>query len=218
MQKKCEMQERLEKNSAIILILISLIFLLAVGFISRGQSCPQPVNFNTWIDPDREGSKAEALTVSNVDDTVISINIPFTFNYQDTDYQQLFAGSNGTLAFEKSKRKKKSITTIGGYLGNLQLEYACPPSSWTYEIIGRAPERCIAVTWKGFIRVNGTCGEYVSYQVKLFENTNLIASLAFENMVPSTAITLGPGINNELSSASEEKEHIRIEENIWTLY
>jgi len=219
------MQNHFKNYCSVILIIISLLFLLVVNVIKAQGSNPD-ADFNTWIDPERDGNKSIDLVNSSVEDTIVRISLPFIFTNSETPYSECYASSRGTISFSdnlnntgKQKFAKASQGIIGGFFGDIQLEYICPPSSWKYEIIGAAPYRCCAITWKGFIRVNGSCGEYVSFQVKLFETTNLITTVAFENNVASSTLNISPETKNEEISSSQNTENkSHIEENTWTLY
>jgi hypothetical protein len=212
------MQNHFKNYGSAILIIISLLFLLAVNII-RAQGSNPYTDLNTWIDPERDGNNSVDLVKSSVNDTTVKITLPFIFDYSETAYTECYASSKGTVSFSKLINTKGEQGLIGGFLGDIQLEYACPPSSWKYEMIGMSPYRCFAITWKGFIRVNGSCGEYVSFQVKLFETTNIIATVAFENNVASSAIYISPDTKNEVLNASQQTENkTRLEDNTWTLY
>jgi hypothetical protein len=218
------MQFRFKNNCSIILIIISLLFLLAVNVI-KAQTCCKPPS-NNWLDPERNGNNAIDIVSKSVNDTIVCINIPFAVVRSGAEYSRFYASSNGSISFGKPvdlyNSKKNELTetqVISSNFGRIQLEYVCPPSCWKYEIIGSAPYRFCAVTWKGFIRINGTCGEYVSFQIKLYETTNAIETLVFENKVESATSNIGPETKNEEISSSQKSEcKLKTEENIWTLY
>jgi hypothetical protein len=212
------MQNHFKNYCSLILIIISLLFLLVVNVIKAQGSNPY-ADLNTWIDPERDGNNSVDLVKSSVEDTIVKISLPFIFDYSETAYTECYASSKGTISFSKLTNTKAPQALIGGFFGDIQLEYACPPSSWKYEMIGISPYRCFAITWKGFIRINGSCGQYVSFQVKLFETTNIISTVAFENNVASSAIYISPDMKNEEMSSSQKTENkTRTEENTWTLY
>lgn len=203
--------------------LLYIFIFITIGISAHSQFCAEQSDKGIWIDPDREGNKAIDIVYRSVSDTIVELTLPFAFQYQGKEYTNCFVGSDGSLFFSEAKEIRKSnlrknkLTVFSGN-SDIYFEYTCPPSTWKYELTNEGGGNCFVITWKAFIYNDGGCGEYVSYQAKLFETTNILTYMTFENTVSSSCTTIDPETTDENTTISSEKKNLSIIENTWTLY
>jgi hypothetical protein len=108
-----------------------------------------------------------------------SLPIGFTFNYCGLPYTDLMASSNGWLSFG-------SYSDAYGYNDQFSLDYVKPGlfplwedlsgSSGTasYTTTGTAPNRIFTIQYKNWLWTYNASTPVISFQVKLYETTNII--------------------------------------------
>lgn len=174
-----------------ILFTIGLIMLLLIQTL-KAQSADFSKIPYSWIDPDREGNNSQDISAQSADDAIFVLSLPFTFNFNGKGYTECFASTNGTLSFEKpfgdyyQNSETSQIPLIAAYWDDLFFEYNCAASTWKYETTGITPGRCFIVTWNSFIRNDGSCGNTVSFQARLYENEDSVEVSISQNTL-STA-------------------------------
>lgn len=122
------------------------------------------------------------LNSIEVDDGVSSsISIGFTFKYCGTDYTSLYVSSNGWISFTSSYVYCYPGTTT--YLGSAYVGKGVMPlwddvsgdaGTASYTLTGSAPNRVFTVEWKDWKWDYSATSPGISFQVKLYETTNVI--------------------------------------------
>jgi hypothetical protein len=110
-----------------------------------------------------------------------NINIGFTFNYHGVNYNNVQICSNGWLSFETtaSTTPNNTILFTTSPINNLLAPWFDDlnddnSSTISYKLEGNSPNRVFTVEWKGVHVYQTKPGAKISFQVKLFETTNVI--------------------------------------------
>lgn len=116
-------------------------------------------------------------------DDAVSLSLPigFTFNFCGTDYQNFVISSNGWISFNTSVtwsagyNSQSDLTDLKPVLLPLWDDISGAVGEARYEVSGTAPNRILTVQCKNWRwNYSSTYGATISYQVKLYETTNVI--------------------------------------------
>ncbi|WP_343857546.1 hypothetical protein, partial [Fulvivirga kasyanovii] len=139
------------------------------------------------------------------DELSVAINIGFTFNFFGNDYTQLYASSNGNVAFSSYTENsywRTSIPAVSDPNNMIAiLRTDLDPSSTTtdrikYRVEGTAPNRVFILYYENLERFNTATGDLVTTQLKLFETTNVIEIHTTENSATLSSETSLQGVEN----------------------
>ncbi len=116
------------------------------------------------------------------DDALSSaINIGFTFNYDGADYTQVKVSSNGWVTFNLTASNSTylnnldlSSTAIRPLLAPLWDDFDCSSSTAKYITTGTSPNRAFTIECLNALWDYDAAGAVISYQVILYETTNII--------------------------------------------
>jgi uncharacterized lipoprotein YmbA len=180
--------------------LITISVLLVFFFMNFGYSQAAAYSFANSTGTYTETS-ASATTLAAVRaDTAISAaqNIGFTFVYEGINYNQFTMSSNGFIALGASNTS--ALTTNDFSTANAtsrpiiaplwdDLDGGTPASSSArYEVTGTAPNRVLTVEWRNWEWQYDSSTPVISFQVKLYETTNVIQ---FVYRQEATAVSTG---------------------------
>ncbi|WP_118976489.1 Ig-like domain-containing protein [Taibaiella koreensis] len=146
-----------------------------------------------------------AVTAIQDDDEVDIVPIGFTFQYCGVNYTQANVSSNGWLSFNTAG----TSTYAGNDLGNLNDglkpglmalwdDLSGAGGTATYLTEGAAPNRIFTMEWKNWKWNYNASDPVISFQVKLYETTNVIEfrykrETAQINGTPGATIAIGDG-------------------------
>lgn len=163
--------------------LIALLCVWAFSFtkISYGQLIPaytfsQHNNTYTYL-----GDSTLLGSGIPLADQTYPINLPFTFNFDGVDYNQVYASVNGYISmgssdpgtgFWKIAANETGIRYISGFDANLRGSTTYN-SSVSYKISGVAPNRKLIVQW-GNMAITGFNVMNATFQIQLSESSNLV--------------------------------------------
>lgn len=124
------------------------------------------------------------LTAIQADDAVTSVNLPFTFKYNETDYNRVWVSSNGWMSFEnpgtnsysgnnlQSSGLRNVLAPLWDNLSGSLVIFGTSPSA-SFQTAGVAPNRILSVQWRNW-KWNRNGSNVISFQIKLYEGTNVI--------------------------------------------
>lgn len=184
-----------------------LCFLVAwMGWFTRGWSQSAAYTFTSstgTFDTLVGGTNVTAIE----DDDEVSALLPigFTFLYNGTSYTDVVASSNGFLSFNASSGSANGNNLDG--TGSGQLPLVAPlwddldgratgiVSEANYQTSGTAPNRIFTFEWKNWEWRYNADTAVISFQVKLYETTNVIEfHYRPGSGVPNTSATNGASI------------------------
>jgi len=148
-------------------------------------------NFSLGITSIRTtGTDIVAPASGHFDDESYNINIGFTFEYYGNSYSNVNVCDNGFASFTSTSTEYENITIPQSPEPNEALyvfwddvEFAPTIYSdvkFVYQVDGSAPDRILTIEWYHFNRYYATpppSPAKVTYQVKLYETTNIIEFL-----------------------------------------
>lgn len=115
------------------------------------------------------------------DKSTNNINIGFTFNYHGANYNYVQICSNGWLSFETTASTTPDNTILFNTspINNMLAPWFDDlnddnTSTISYKLEGNSPNRVFTAEWKGVHVYQNKPGAKISFQVKLFETTNVI--------------------------------------------
>jgi hypothetical protein len=131
---------------------------------------------------------SSGTTISSMyaDDAISSsISIGFTFKYCGTDYTNIYASTNGFISFGTSPSTSAypgstSYLATSGGIGKAvmalwdDLSGLSSTSVATYNLSGSSPNQVFTIEFKNWLWDYSTTTPAISYQIKLFEGTNVI--------------------------------------------
>lgn len=130
--------------------------------------------------------------VATADDAIsTAFNIGFTFNFGGTNYTQVMASSNGALLFGTGRTgtatNNLATTTLTQRPGIAPLwdDQACTVGV-KYELTGTSPNQVLTVEWLNMKWSWNGAGPTISYQVKLYETTNVVECVYRQEATAST--------------------------------
>ena len=164
----------------------------------RGQAASY--NFTQEVGTYQENSSAATALPSLLADTAISgaLNIGFSFVYEGVTYTQFKAASDGYITFNMATTG--SLLTNNFTTANATSRPMIAPlwddldgratggSVASYELTGEAPNRVLTMEWRNWEWNYNSASPVISFQVKLYETTNVIE---FVYRPESGAVTSG---------------------------
>ncbi len=194
---------------------ITISVLLVFFFMNLGYSQASAYSFANSSGTYTETS-ASATTLAAVRaDSYISPaqNIGFTFVYENVSYNQFTMSSNGVIALGASNTSV--LTTNDFSAANLgsrpiiaplwdDLDGATPASSTArYEVTGTSPNRVLTVEWRNWEwNWNSGAIPVISFQVKLYETTNVIQFVYRQESGAVASGTASIGIGSAFGSGA----------------
>jgi len=156
---------------------------LFTGLEARAQASSYMFTSNTGTYQETSASATTLPTL--LADTAISgvLEIGFDFVYEGNTYTQFKASSNGIISFNTSA---ESLTTNNFSTANALSRPIIAPlwddldgratggSVAAYEITGTSPNQVLTVEWRNWEWNYGSSNPVISFQVKLYETTNVI--------------------------------------------
>lgn len=139
-------------------------------------------------------SPTNILSASTDDALSAATNIGFNFVFGCTTYTQFKASSNGWLTFNTSYTGNDFTNNLASgankpMVGPLWDDLMTSASgNVNYQLTGSAPNRVLTVEWKQMQWTYSAAGDVISFQVKLYETTNVID---FVYKQGATAVTSG---------------------------
>ena len=116
------------------------------------------------------------------DDDTVTVNLPFTFTYNNVPFTQVSINDNGLLSFNYFpipqdvcglQSTATPFNSIAGY--GTDLHGASAASSVQYTTVGSAPNRQFVVQWTDCDHYKTTAyNNHISFQIRLSETTNAI--------------------------------------------
>lgn len=175
------MKEKLTQFKTRIYYVFPLLFLLTGLVENRAHG--QPVN--TYVFSASSGTftplvGATATSIAATADGAISTAFPigFTFNFDGNNYTQVMASSDGVLLFGTGRTQtltnNLATTTATQRPGIAPLwdDLQCRQGV-TYQLSGTAPNRVLTVEWLNMEWNYNANAATISFQVKLYETTNV---------------------------------------------
>ncbi|MBK8493357.1 MAG: T9SS type A sorting domain-containing protein [Saprospirales bacterium] len=113
------------------------------------------------------------------DDSNYTLALPFTFNLFGTNYTSVTAGTHGYLGFGGTRglgNVDVPTTLTGGamypYWDDLDAGPTIPNTGIYYRTDGVSPNQVFTIEWYHVGHFGDVAGQYVTFQVQLFETTN----------------------------------------------
>ncbi|MFM7667160.1 MAG: hypothetical protein ACKO7D_03125, partial [Bacteroidota bacterium] len=133
---------------------------------------------------------ANTGAVATLDAEVYNLNaLPFAFNYNGVNYNQIYVSSNGFITFGSTAplgTNNSPLSNVATYDGavaawggdlNGVFNLAGKSSTITWAVEGSAPNRQIVIQWKDFrpsYSTSTTNAAVLDFQIRLLETTNVI--------------------------------------------
>lgn len=147
---------------------------------------------------------------TNFDDGITTpaaaVPIGFTFTYNGTAYTSIRPCANGFAAFGTAALANNTDNWTNSLAGGVPAQRPVIAPLWddldlsagtvTYALTGTAPSRVLTIEWAGARWDYGAGGAVISFQVKLYETTNIIEFVYRQESTPVTNVsgTLGASI------------------------
>lgn len=161
-------------------------------------------------------SGGTSVSAVQVDDGLSSsISLGFTFRYCGVDYTNIYASSNGWITFGSSPYiyaypgstgylATGSSSGIGPAVMALWDDVSGTSGACTYTSTGTAPNRIFTIEFKDWLWDYSTSTPAISFQIKLFETTNVIqimykqeAGTPFWDYTSGATIGIGGGTSTD---------------------
>ncbi len=119
------------------------------------------------------------VLATSCDDNSYNANaLPFTFNYNGTDYTQFSVNCNGFLAMGATVTSSYAPLSTGVTNNvivamGMDQQTNAASSDLSFDTLGTAPNRVLVVQWNNFRNWN-TTGDSYNYQIRLHETSNVI--------------------------------------------
>lgn len=139
--------------------------------------------FNTFYGTYTSTTTGTVIMPDSTDEALsAALNIGFTFTYDCNDYTQFRVSSNGWISLGTMAAGPLPVNTLtttgqGPLLAPLWDDLAVSsaiPGNINYELSGTAPNRVLTVEWLLMKWVAASPGPVMSFQVKLYESSNII--------------------------------------------
>jgi len=144
---------------------------------------------------------------ASVDDaTSAAQNIGFTFTYDCVDYTQFMASSNGWMVLGTGMTgsgvsNALATTGQGPILAPLWDDMKTSSSgNVNYKLTGSAPNRILTIEWLKILWNYNASGPVMTYQVKLYETSNIIDFVYFRESTTINSGSASIGINGGTSA------------------
>ncbi len=142
---------------------------------------------------------------SAIGDTYYTGGIPigFVFNFNGINYDSVYASSNGFLSFNENLNSATTNNLDNGSASIMPLvaplwdDLAGSSSSNSdalYEVSGTAPNRVFTFEWKRWEWNYSASDPVISFQVKLYESTNVVEFVYAEEAEPVNGSTVSASI------------------------
>lgn len=194
----------------ITLLMLLAMFSIMSSFAQSASTYGFLSTTGTYID-----NSAGATTISGVRaDTFMSSaqNIGFTFVYEGVSYTQFKMSSNGLISFNMTGTSSLTGNDFSTANANSRpiiaplwddLDGATPASSLaSYELTGTAPNRVLTVEWKNWEWNYASSTPVISFQVKLYETTNIIEFIYRQEATAVSSGSASIGIGSATGSGS----------------
>jgi hypothetical protein len=172
------------KNRISIWRTLALFSTLMIGVLNSGSLHAQLANTYTLTTSTAAftplvGGTATSLAATADDVMSAAFPIGFTFTYEYNNYTQVMASSNGQLLFGTGRTQSAANDLATGTAtrrpGVVPLwDDQLLQVGVTYQTSGSAPNRVLTVEWLNMLWDYQAAGPVISYQVRLFEGTNVI--------------------------------------------
>ncbi len=148
-----------------------------------------------------------SIIAANSDDVNSTVqNIGFTFNYGGVDFTQFIASSNGYIVLGSTAPTTTNYTplsstnnSIAGVANNGRI--AATTGSVQFSTSGTSPNRICTIQYTNFDLLNTLTTRRVSFQIKLYETTNVINIIYTGAIGTTTSLNIQVGIRG--GSATE---------------
>jgi PKD repeat protein len=122
----------------------------------------------------------DSITGPSGDDGSVDANIGLTFNYLGINYTSVHICTNGWIAFNATGNASQNPNLFTATVPNITLapwwdDLKDDATSFvSYKTDGSAPSRIFTVEWHRILTYSSTATSRITFQVKLFESTNVI--------------------------------------------
>ncbi len=194
------------KKQTLTLFSITLMFLISGTLFSTVSDYSFSANAGSY---EQLSGGITLGTDANDEESFNAIPIGFYFTFNGQTYTTVSINSNGYLVMGSEAQNSHyalseglSNNVIAGMNGDLiSLHDEVFTGSLSYKTTGTAPARCFTAQWKHYVRNQGLEGEDLNFQIKLYENSNLIeyhyGSGFAENVTEGSFVQVGlRGDNN----------------------
>lgn len=182
-----------------------LLFVLLLG-LTRAQA-QISYTFSAVSSSFTANASPTTLHAAGVDDALsAAMNIGFTFTYNCTTYTQFMASSNGWLslgATASSNLLSNALGTTGQgpIIAPLWDDLAVGTGGTVnYKLTGSSPNRVLTVEWLNMKWQYGAANPVISFQVKLYETTNVIEFVYRQDATAVSSGSASIGINGGSSA------------------
>lgn len=177
---------------------LSLAFTLFVAKDSLAQSAASYV-FTPVQGTYTEITGGTGVSAIQVDQALSQVPIGFNFSYCGNTYSQALASSNGWLSFKLTSTNSCSSNEFT-YLNSdvkpglmaLWDDHSGAGGTASYKTEGTAPNRVFTLEWKNWKWYYNAPAPVISFQVKLYETTNIIEYHYRQEAEPVYLGTTGP--------------------------
>lgn len=146
-----------------------------------------------------EVSGGTSVSAIQVDQALSQVPIGFSFSYCGNSYSQVLASSNGWLSFKLTSSNSCSSNELT-YLNSdvkpglmvLWDDHSGAGGTASYKTDGTAPNRVFTMEWKNWKWYYNAPAPVISFQVKLYETTNIIEYHYRREAEPVYIGTTGP--------------------------
>ncbi|PSK94505.1 putative secreted protein (Por secretion system target) [Taibaiella chishuiensis] len=164
---------------------VATALVLSLLFLCEGKLAYAQIPASSYSYAPASGTFTEITGGTNVTDIESdedysgALPIGFTFNYCGVDYTDVVASSNGWLSFgspttSASYNDIGTLPDIKPVLLPLWADLAGDMGEARYEVSGTAPNRVFTFQFKNWLWNYNASGAVISFQVKLYETTNVI--------------------------------------------
>ncbi len=183
--------------------IILLLVICCLGIVARAQTRASNYTFGQSSGSYTALSGATGAITGAWTDAVATVNIGFTFNYMGMNFTKVVINANGYITFGNATvtaATSTGMTTLGtndsGVVAasscNLQASSGSDPIS--YLTSGSAGSRIFTVEYKNARFQGSAASETWSFQIKLYETSNIIQVVYGTNTTPTTSRTCQAGI------------------------
>jgi hypothetical protein len=168
------------------LLIASVIFSCMIPSLTTAQSLVKDYQL-TPIDGKfqslTESKFGNAFLYQGADDDGEFLNLPFDFNYDNNTLNEgtpIFVCSNGFMVFNGNGDPVPDQDNWGlalnvpNTVAPFNTDFVMDFGQLWYSIEGSSPDRVLTIEWNGVEPYSGDFGFYTSFQVKLYETSNVI--------------------------------------------
>lgn len=174
-------------------------------FCSRNVFSQINFTFSTFEGSYNEISGTSIFAAEADDNISNSLFVGFTFYYAGKGYSEFRVSSNGWLSLGSNTTNSlptNALTTInnGPIIAPLWDDLKVPAGNITYAATGSIGSRILTVQWKDARWNKNASGAVMSFQVKLYEGTNVIEFIYEREGTNSNSASASIGLNGGTSS------------------